>query len=167
MSLPITQSIYTQCIGKKLCDESKKFSRASLFHFENSTYDKRKDAICTWLLCARRLHVVKDIRLLIAKMVIDDQPIEYVLGNNILSVELHPFVLVHRFNGFFNSYGLNYIWSMTDKRGLVTGYVPCPICWMPMSMLEEKRSPGTEYDYWTMYNKCVRHGVFIYTRPRG
>ena len=62
--------------------------------FTNDKYAKRSAGLCCWLMCAKRLGIVKDIRIYIAKMCLE--PVTYQPGDVVVSNVGQRFELVVR-----------------------------------------------------------------------
>lgn len=131
------------------------------FTFINDNYTKRNNSVYCWLLCAQKMGIMKDLRLLIAKSIIEQSNPLYKSGDELFSISKLHYRLVNTSHWqFFQTFGIPLVWSCRRK---LLGYFPCKICFAPMSVYPYERKQEWD-DYWNVAAFCTRHGVFHYKR---
>jgi len=130
------------------------------FDFINDRYQKRNDSIYCWLLCADKLHIIKDIRILIAKIVIEITKPLYEREDEIVTKSGIKFTLSQR-TVFFDSYGFQFVW--TGSKNGYDQYAPCKICYVPTIMTMVYTEDGI-IALNKIKTKCFRHGYLTHDK---
>lgn len=131
------------------------------FEFINDRYILRNDSIYCWLLCAEKLHIIKDIRLLIAKIVIEITKPLYERRDDIVTKSGIILTLNSDKYVFFDSYGFQFVW-ISSKHGY-DQYAPCKICYVPTTMTMVYTEDGI-IALNKIKTKCFRHGYLTHDK---
>ena len=108
----------------------------------------------------KKIGIMKDLRLLIAKIVVEQSTPLYEIGDELISISQLRFVFVKTWP-YFESYGIPLIWHCLAGQ---IGVVPCRVCFTPMKIHPIGKFPNGRWDYKSMECCCIRHGVFHYKR---